>query len=183
MKEKATFIYKGRFYSVDSFRQALVIIDPFLHISDSESSRGAAHDHFLDAGVDDDALAHGAGDCICESPIAGFPAHQIQGTADHIPAGGGNDGVGLGMDTAAQLVPLTGGHLEGFPAAEPQVSAVFSASGGTVVPRGDDLIVAHDDGAVPPADAGRAVEDGISDIQIVIDFVSTMVHGLTSFFY
>ena len=35
----------------------------------------------------------------------GIAAHQVQGAAHHVPPAGGDDGVGLGVHAAAQLVP------------------------------------------------------------------------------
>ena len=54
-------------------------------------------------------------------PGGRIPAHQIQRSPCHVPPGGGDDGVGLGVDTAAQLVPLPPGYTHGLPGAVAQI--------------------------------------------------------------
>ena len=47
-----------------------------------------------------------AGGIAQQRTALGVPPHQIQGAAHHVPAAGGDDGVGLGVDGAAQLVAV-----------------------------------------------------------------------------
>ena len=60
----------------------------------------------VDAGILNETPAHDAGSGIGEPPIH-LQAGDVDGAAQHISAGSGDNGVGLGMDRAARLVPLT----------------------------------------------------------------------------
>ena len=106
----------------------------------------------------------------------GLPSGQVQGGAQGVPAGGGNDGVHLRVDRAAQLIPLAAGDPHGLPGAAAQIHAVLPAPRGPVVAGGDDLIVIHDDGPIAPAQAGGALQHGLRDVQIVI-FLVDASHG------
>ena len=107
-------------------------------------------------------------------------AHQVQGAAHHVPAAGGDNGVGLGVDAAAQLIPLSPGDLHGLTGAEAHVHAVLPATGRTVVAGGDDLVVLHDDRAVAPAQAGGPLQHRLGDVQIVV-FLADAFHRAASF--
>ena len=106
----------------------------------------------------------------------GLTPRQVQGGPQGVPPGGGDDGVHLRVDGAAQLVPLAAGHLHGLPGAVAQVHAVPPPTGGAVVAGGDDLVVLHDDGPVAPAQAGGPLQHRLGDVQIVIFFVDAL-HG------
>ena len=88
----------------------------------------------------------------------------------------------MALDAAAQLVPLPSGDLGGLPGAEAQIHAVCPPSGGAVVAGGDDLVILHDDGTVDPAQAGRPLQHGLGNVQIVIFFTDT-VHWQPSVFF
>ena len=109
----------------------------------------------------------------------GVPAYQIDRAAGHVPPGGGDNGVGLGMDAAAQLVPLAPGDLHGLPGAVAQVRAVGPAPGGAIIAGGDDLVVFNDDGAVEPAQAGGPLQNGLGDVEIIV-FLADPLHGSSS---
>ena len=96
----------------------VLAVDPVLHVHHLELRGRMADHHPLQARVDDVAAAHGAGRGVRQQlPGLGVAAHQIQRAAHHIPAAGGNDGIGLGVDAAAQLVPLPPGHPQLLPGA------------------------------------------------------------------
>ena len=96
---------------------------------------------WADAGVDDQPAAHGAGGGAGDQ-LAGFGvlAGHVEGGPQHLAAGGGDDGVGLRVDGAAQLIPLPGGNVHGLPGAVAQVHAVFPPPGGAVVAGGHNLV-------------------------------------------
>ena len=153
-------------------------MDPVLHPDHGVFPLGVADDHPGHARVDDDPAAHGAGGGIVEeAAVLGLPPGQIEGGAQGVPPGGGDDGVHLRVDGAAQLVPLAGGDVHGLPGAIAQVHAVFSAPGRAVIAGGDDLVVLDDDGPIAPAQAGGALQHRFGDVQIVILFVDA-VHSL-----
>ena len=52
-------------------------------------------------------------------------AGHIQRRAQHLAAGGGDNGVCLRMYGAAQLIPLPGGNIHSLPGAVAQIHAVF----------------------------------------------------------
>ena len=134
--------------------------------------RAPSDDHPLNAGVDDEPPAHGAGGSIGEEFAGlGVPASQVEGGAQGGAAGGRDNAVGLGMDRAAQFIPLTRGHSELLPGTAAQIGAVFPSPGGSIVASGKDLIILHDDGAIAPPQTGGALEHRIRNIQIVIFLV------------
>jgi len=153
----------------------------FYPVADHDSpvlGRCYADDHLFNTGIYYLALAHGAAHGIRQKLICGgIPAHKVDGGTYHITSGGGDDGVGLGVDTAAKLVTLTGGDLQALTGAYAQIAAVSSASGGAVIAGGDDLIGAHDDGTVLASKAGGALQNGVCNIQIVILFTGAVIHS------
>ena len=137
--------------------------------------RPADH-HPVQTRIDDHAAAHKAGGSVIQQlPGGSVAAHQIDSAPRHVPPGGRDDGVGLGVDTAAQLVPLAAGHLHGFPGAIAHVHAVGPAPGGAVVARRNDLVIFHDDGAVDPPQTGGPLQDGLGNIQIIV-FLANAIH-------
>ncbi len=66
-----------------------------------------------------------------------------------------NDGILFGVDTAAKLMPLTGRNLQFFPQAA-GLRAVRDPGRRPVIPAGQYLFAFNQDGAHPPAGAGRA---------------------------
>ena len=59
----------------------------------------------------------------------GLPSGQIEGGPQGVPPCGGDDGVHLRMDRAAQFIPLSAGHIHGLPSAVAQIHAVELPSG------------------------------------------------------
>src|SRR5699024_12748432 len=57
-------------------------------------------------------LFRSGGGVVEELAALGLPARQVQGGPQGVPPGGGDDGVHLRVDGAAQLVPLAAGHLQ-----------------------------------------------------------------------
>ena len=95
-------------------------------------------------------------------------ADEINVASDALVAGGGNNGVRLGMDAAAQLIALSARHTHLLAHAIAEIGAVFSSARRAVISGRDDLIVAYDDRAVLPAQARRAFEHRLGDVQIII---------------
>ena len=138
---------------------------------------GVAKDDGGDTGVDDHALAHHAGaDVAHDGAVLRVDAGLIQRRAQHLIAGGGDDGVGFGMDRAAHLVALAAGDLQLFAHTKIQIGAVLTATGGAVVARCDDDVVLDDDGAVFFAQAGASLGDRLGDIKIIV--VLRLLSGL-----
>ena len=134
-----------------------------------------ADDHPLDARVDDESAAHGAGGGVVEElPGLGLPARQVQGGAQGVPPGGRDDGVHLRVDRAAQLIALAAGHVHGLPGAVAQVHAVLPATGRAVIAGGDDLVVFDDDGSIAPPHTGGPLQHGLGDIQVIVLFVDAL---------
>ena len=126
--------------------EAVVVVYPVpLNVDDRIFVTGVPDDHLGNTGVYYHTLAHGTAGRIGHQ-LAGFavPSGQIQGGADHIPAGSADNGVGLAVNAAAQLVALPSRYLELLPAAEAQIGAVPAASGSACVARGDYFVVVHD---------------------------------------
>lgn len=92
----------------------------------------------------------------------------VEGGAQGLAAGGGDDGVGLGVDGAAQLVPLPGWDVQRLAGAVVQIHAVAPPAGGAVVASGDDLVALDENGPIAPAQAGGAPGHRLGDVQIVI---------------
>ena len=106
----------------------------------------------------------------------GVPPGQIEGAAQNIPPGGGDNGVGLGMHAAAELIALAGGHLELLPGAAAQIDAVLAAPGRAVIAGRDDLVIADDDRAILAPQTGGAFQHALRNIQIIVLLVYP-VHG------
>ena len=166
-------------------RDRVVLIDPILHGCDGVVRGAIADDHLFDACVDDQAPAHGtAGGVLKQLAGLGVPPCQIERGAQGLAAGGGDDGVCLGMDAAAQLIPLAGGDAQLLPGTAAQIDAVAPSSGRTVISGGDDLVVLDDDGAVVPAEAGGTFQHCLSNVQIVVLLVHTAhCHGRSLRFF
>ena len=111
----------------------------------------------------------------------GLPSGQIEGGPQGVPPCGGDDGVHLRMDRAAQFIPLSAGHIHGLPSAVAQIHAVLPPPGRAVVPGGNDLVVLDDDGSVAPPQAGGALQHRLRDVQIVVLLVDPL-HGRPPFF-
>src|SRR3990172_11318531 len=77
--------------------------------------------------------------------------------------GGLDDGVLLGMEPAAYLVPLAGRYAEFFPQAS-AVIAVLHAGGSAIIPCGEDIFVLHDNGPDLSPEAGGAPLHKVRDL-------------------
>src|SRR5699024_5220873 len=157
--------------------QGVVLFDPLPNRDHHVVLGAGADDHLLQPGVDNHPAAHGAGGGVGEDGAGGgVLPRQVQGTPHHVPPGGGDDGVGLGVDAAAQLVPLSPGDPHGLPGAVAQIHAVSPAPGRPVVAGGDDLVVLDNDGAVAPAQTGGPADDRLGDVQVVV-LLTDALHG------
>ena len=155
--------------------EGLVVGDPVRHLDDPVLVLVVPDHHLVDACVDHHALAHGAADGVLHVlPGGDLFAHQVQGGADHVPAGGADDGVGLGVDGPAQLVPLPPGDAQLGAQAVAQVRAVLPAPGRPHIACGDHLVVFHDHRPVVLSQAGAALADGLRQIQVIVDFVPAL---------
>ena len=129
----------------------------------------------LDTCIDNHTTAHVAGagignQCTC----LGIAHGQIKGSADHLASGGCDNGILLGMDTAAQLIALATGNTQLLTTADTQVTAVGTSAGRTVIAGRNDLIILNDDGADVVAQAGGTLQNGLGDIEIIIMLVSSV---------
>ena len=129
-----------------------------------------------DACVDDEPAAHDAGSGIGIGFI-GLKACDINCSANHVPAGGRNNRVGLGVYGYAQLVAFAFGDVHLFPFAELPVDAVGLAPGCAVVAGGYDFVMIDDDGAIAAPKAGAASGDFFGDVEI-IQVLADAFHGL-----
>src|SRR5699024_3786553 len=93
---------------------------------------------------------------------------QIERAAQHVAPGGGDDGVGLRVHAAAELVALPGGDAKLIAGTAAELRTVHAAARRAVIARGDDLVIAHDDGAVFPPHAGGAVEHRVGDVEVIL---------------
>ena len=78
----------------------------------------------------------------------GVAPDEVERAADHVAPGGGDDGVGLGVHAAAQLIALAAGDVELLTVAVAELGAVDAPARRAVVARGEDLVVLDDDRAV-----------------------------------
>ena len=125
--------------------------------------------------------AHGAGGRFRIIAAGGGVApDKIERRAHHVAPRGGNDGVCLGVDAAAELVPLSGGDVQLAPGAAAEIGTVAPSARGAVVAGGDDLVVTHDDRAELPPETGAALQSGLGNVEIVILLAAAVVHGYFS---
>ena len=142
---------------------------------------GVPNHHPADARVDDEPAAHGAGGGAGnEFPGGRVLAGHVEGGPEGLAPGGGDDGVGLRVDRAAQLVPLPRRDVQGLPGSVVQVHTVLSPPGGPVVPGGDNLIALDDDGPIVPPQAGGALRHRFRNVQVLAHLVDSS-HGRSPF--
>ena len=108
--------------------------------------------------------------------VGGAAPDEVERAADHVAPCGGDDGVGLGVDAAAELIALAARHLQLFTGTVMQLIAVGTAAGGANIAGGDDGIILDDDCAEITAQAGAPPGNSFCDIQIVIDLIPAL-HG------
>jgi len=122
-----------------------------------------------------------AGRRICVGIVV-FQTGDINRSANHVPAGSRNDGIGLGVYGYAQLVAFAFGDVHLFPLTELTVDAVGLAPGCAVVSGGDDFVMVDDDGAVAATEAGAPPGDFFGDVEIIQVFADAF-HGLVLRFF
>ena len=152
--------------------EGFVVVDPVRHGDHPVVVLVVADDHLFDAGVDDHALAHGAAAGVGNVPPVRLHAGEVHRGVDHLVAGGADDGVGLGMDAAAQLIAFAAGNAQLRPDAVAHIGAVLTAPGRANVAGGDHLVVLDDDRAVAAAQAGGAFGYHLRQVEIIVAFVS-----------
>ena len=146
-----------------------------LNIYLSEPIVVIAHDDPCNACVDDHALAHGATYGVFHI-VAGrdLLADKIQRGVDHLIARGADDGGCFRMYAAAQFIAFTAGNISFHAHAFADIRAVFSATRRTDIAGGDHFIFFYDHSAVVTSKACAALGNGLSQIQIVVRFISPM---------
>ena len=145
--------------------EAVIVIDPIGNVINGVFRFRFTDDHILDACVQHESFAHHAGaNAARQLARLGVNAGHIERGAEHFVAVGGDDGVGFRMDGTAHLVAFAAGDAERVAHTVIDVGAVLSASGRTVVARGDDDVVFHDDRTVMLAQAGASSGYGFSNI-------------------
>ena len=114
--------------------------------------------------------------------VGGAAPDEVERAADHVAPRGGDDGIGLGVDAAAELIALTAGDVELLAVAVAELRAVDAAARRAVVAGGEDLVVLDDDCAVFAPQAGRAVEHRVGNVEIVFVLAHALIHvGRASF--
>ena len=114
--------------------------------------------------------------------VGGAAPDEVERAADHVAPRGGDDGVGLGVDAAAELIALTARNIELLAVAVAELRAVDAAARRAVVAGGEDLVVLDDDRAVFAPQAGRAVEHRVGNVEIVFVLAHALIHvGRASF--
>ena len=127
----------------------VVVFNPVTDGNGAVLRGGHPDDDLIDPCIDDLTLAHGTAHCVIEQLVCpGVTAYQIDRGSNHITSGCGDDGVCFCVDTAAELIALTGGDMQSLTGANSQITAVTSAAWRTVVAGGDNLVIAYDDGTV-----------------------------------
>ena len=159
-----------------------VVLDPVLYIGLGEVMLTDAADNARKAGIDDHSAAHCAGRGVMQQ-FAGLcvTSHKVKRAADHISSGSGDDSVCLGVDAAAQFIPLAGRNAQLLSVAVSQLRAVDSSARCAVISGGEDLIIFYDDGTVFSAHAGGTPEDGICNVQIIVFLIDALVQIIHRF--
>jgi len=119
----------------------------FQHLGGEGVGVAVFEDEVLHACVDDHLGADAAG-LVCAIERCAFDVRPVLGRLDY--------GVLLGMEPAADLVPLAGGDAELLTQA-PAVQAVCNAGRRTIVARGKDVFVLHEHCAHLAAETGGAL--------------------------
>ena len=133
--------------------------------------RAAIHhaDALLDAGIDHKSSADDARSGICVPSVL-LQSDDVDGAANHIAAGSGDDGVHLRVTAHAEFIPLSFGNIQLFSLAEPTIDTVGFSPRRSVVPSRDDFVVVHNDRAVTAPQAGASSGYCLCDIEIVLVF-------------
>ena len=147
----------------------VVVFDPVADRNGPILRRACPDDNLVNARIDDLPLAHRTAHRVGKQLIGSrIPPDEINGGADHIAPGSGDDGVCLRMDAAAEFVPLTGGNMQRLARADAQIAAVPAAAGRPVVAGGNNFVVADNNGAVFAPKAGGTLQNGIGNIKVII---------------
>ena len=148
----------------------IVVVHPVAHERGRVFVCAGAADDLRDAGVDDEPAAHGAGGRFRIIAAGGGVApDKIERRAHHVAPRGGNDGVGLGVDAAAEArTALRRGCSARAGCSGRDRNSCAPSARGAVVAGGDDLVVTHDDRAELPPETGAALQSGFGNVEIVI---------------
>lgn len=167
--------YRGNSESKDR----VVVFYPVAYHDGAVLRGGGADDNALDTGVYDLALAHRAAHRIAQKLVrARVTPDEVDGRSYHVAAGGGDDGVGFGVDAAAELIALAGGDVQALAGAYAEVCAVAAAARRAVVAGGDNLVRADDYRPVLAPEAGGALQNGVCNIEIIILLACAAVHSV-----
>jgi len=129
--------------------QRFIILDPVPDLDHPVMVFVVPYVNGLDPCVDDHAFAHGAAVGIADIlPRGHFPAGQIDGSPDHPLPLCADDGVGLSVNAAAQLVALPPRNIHLLTDADAKIRTVFPPPGSAYIPGGDHLIVFYNHCAV-----------------------------------
>ena len=132
----------------------------------------------FNSGIDYHALAHRTATRFFHIPAGSrIDTGQIQRCADHALSGGTDQGICLGMDTAAQLVPLAARHMKLLADAATDIGTVFPSARGAHIAGRDNLIVIHNHCPVVLSQTGTPLRNHFRQIQIIIDFISSFHIG------
>ena len=164
---------------LERIENGVVMLDPFRDGDDAVGVSPRSDHDLMDPGIDDLPFAHGTGHGVGKQFVGPcVTPDKIECGADHVAPGSGNDRGGLRMDASAQLVPLAGGNVQRLPGTDPYIGTVFSAPRGTVVTGGDDFVIPDDQCAVLSPQAGRTLQNGVCNTQIIIMFAGSVIQDL-----
>ena len=151
------------------------MLNPVCGLNDIVMRRILPDDDLLNAGIQNQALAHGAGLHCAVQPVGfGVMTGEVERGAEQIGAACADDCVHFRMDAAAQLIALTPRNLHPLTVAEIQITAILPPARCAVVAGRDDLVMLDNDGAEFPAQACAARTDRLGNVQIVVDFISAL---------
>lgn len=129
------------------------------------------HD-FCDARIRDHPRAHRARLDLPAVYLAVFLeviTREVQRGTDRLRAGCTQERVHLSVDRRARAI-VSVVMLAALSKASMQVTTVRLSTGGTVIPRSNDLVIGDDNGAVTPPEAGRPSADCFRDLEVVCIF-------------
>ena len=133
--------------------QGFIAFHPIFYLHHPVAILGIPDIHGLDAGVYDHTLAHGtAGGILDILPGFYLNSREIQTAAEHFMPWSADDGIGLGVHTAAKLVALAPGICI-FPGCKSRYPNNSCAPGRADIAGGNDLVIFHDDSAIQPSKA------------------------------
>ena len=109
--------------------ERIVVVYPGLNVYDAEVLGVISDDDLRDTRVYYHTLAHHAAvGARHQRAILGIGADHVEGPAQHLVAGGVDDGIGLGVDRAAHFVALAAGDVQLVPHTVGKIDAVLAAN-------------------------------------------------------